>query len=220
MDIWIYTADTETLNDPFAYGEAYGSLPFARRQKADRFRFPQDKIRSVGAGLLLQKACRAHGLDGADEKLLLGENDKPYFVDYPDWQFNLSHAGNRVLCALSHVPVGCDLEEIRKADIPVARRFFTKEEVDWLLQESDQNKAFYRLWTWKESFLKCIGRGFSFAPDRFIVLPDEKGISLQCEEYADRKFAFREIHTADGYCSTVCVETYEEINLHTISVAF
>ena len=41
------------------------------------------------------------------------ERGKPYFPQFPGLHFNLSHSGQLTLCALSHLPVGVDIEQLR-----------------------------------------------------------------------------------------------------------
>ena len=89
--------------------------------------------------------------------------------------FNLSHAGDATLVALSlDGPLGVDLEpaDRRPRDLmAVARRYFHRGEVDYLqkLQESERQRAWLRIWTLKEALLKAEGGGLAFGLDRFAV---------------------------------------------------
>ena len=46
----------------------------------------------------------------------IGEHGKPYLQDYPEVHFNLSHAGNRVMCVVSPEPAGCDIEGVESRE--------------------------------------------------------------------------------------------------------
>lgn len=74
--------------------------------------------------------------------------------------FNLSHSGDWMVCAVSAgVPVGVDVEHTaRKRDVMrLARRFYSVKEVKALeaLAENEQRSSFFDLWTLKESAVKA-----------------------------------------------------------------
>ncbi len=74
--------------------------------------------------------------------------------------------------------MGLDLQQIRAEDKSrLAGRFFHPLETDWLSrQPTDQ---FYRMWAYKESYVKYTGEGLSHSLDRFCVVgrlqEDEEG---------------------------------------------
>ena len=81
---------------------------------------------------------------------------KPYFPQYPDICFNLSHSYGAVVCALHDRPVGVDIERLR----PAPKR----------LASGTDDLSFFRLWTAKEASVKREGKGVAallrdFAPD-------------------------------------------------------
>ena len=88
------------------------------------------------------------------------EDGKPYLVGR-EICFNLSHSERIALCSVSDETVGCDVEKIRVYNPKVAKRFFTEEEFSLLEKSDNQDLMFTRLWTMKESILKCLGTGLS-----------------------------------------------------------
>lgn len=84
-------------------------------------------------------------------------NGKPVYRN-SDIHFNLSHAGNYVVCAVSDKAVGVDIERQRKNVIRVAKRFFTQAECDWIGNDS---LKFSRIWTLKEAYAKLTGEGIA-----------------------------------------------------------
>lgn len=84
-------------------------------------------------------------------------NGKPVYKN-SDIHFNLSHAGNYVVCAVSDKAVGVDIERQRKNVIRVAKRFFTQAECDWI---GDESLKFSRIWTLKEAYAKLTGEGIA-----------------------------------------------------------
>jgi phosphopantetheinyl transferase len=80
--------------------------------------------------------------------------------------FNLSHSGDCIAIGVADTDIGVDIERLRPmphAD-EVARHVFHPEELHWLAHQPDALRAFFRLWTLKESLLKAVGTGFSVPP--------------------------------------------------------
>ena len=167
---FVYAADITPLKAEKNYNSAFLSMPEDRRARTDRLKQPEDRTRSVGAYLLLQQAYKAYTkVDDDLPQILIGDNGKPYF-DACNIHFNLSHAGDLVLCALSYRPVGCDVERKSKNFEGIAKRFFAPEEYDWIMQETDSGQAFIKIWTLKESLLKATGLGIGYPMDSFSVV--------------------------------------------------
>lgn len=175
----IYEADVAPLASSALFDLFYARVPAARRAKVDRLRAPEAKRLSLGAGALLVRALSSAGLDGSSVLLSEGPQGKPFLPDFPDLQFNLSHAGTRVLCVLSSLPCGGDVERLGRGSPALARRFFAPDENAVLEAERSAGgeeafQAFFtRIWTRKESFLKATGEGLFRPLSRFSVLsPD------------------------------------------------
>lgn len=84
---------------------------------------------------------------------------KPYFPQFPGLHFNLSHSGRLTLCALSHRPVGVDIEQIRPRGASLPRYALTAAEyADWEAAGGGW-PAFYALWTRREAWCKYTGKG-------------------------------------------------------------
>ena len=66
-----------------------------------------------GAYRLLALAARqAWGLEELP-RMERRAGGKPYFPDRPELEFNLSHSGDLLLCALDGSPVGADIQQVR-----------------------------------------------------------------------------------------------------------
>ena len=133
-----------------------------RYDKIQRFHFEQDKIRGLYAGVLLRFALKKHyGLEGASLAFEKNEYGKPALKDYKEIQFNLSHSGNWVVCALSDKAIGVDVEEIKAKNLDIAKRFYAPAEYEWLKNSENPNQLFFTYWTLKESYVKAEGKGMS-----------------------------------------------------------
>lgn len=100
---------------------------------------------------------------------------KPYFPDYPQCWFSLSHSGGIALCALSDAgPVGVDVELVRPHREGLPQYAFSPEE---LVDFDGSWEDFARLWTVKESW--CKRQDIPLFPPRKAGLPD-----CPCGSYA------------------------------------
>lgn len=102
--------------------------------------------------------CR-FGIDSNKTAISRTENGKPYFVNYPNLHFNISHSGSAIAVAFSSSPVGIDIEVIRDINLSVAKRFFNKSDYGELcsLESENADIRFLELWTQKEANLKMQG---------------------------------------------------------------
>lgn len=155
------------------YNKWYSLMSDDKQQRVDRFRFLDDKKRTVVGEMLARKAI-AEWCSVAPESITFGikEHGKPYAKDLAV-EFNISHSGDMVVCAVDDKPVGIDVELIRPVDLTVAKRIFTAEELLDLFGHTptEQNftyttdneilTRFFELWTAKEAYGKCIGEGIT-----------------------------------------------------------
>lgn len=109
-----------------------------------------------------------------------------------DFEFNISHSGNMVVCVFSKEQVGIDIEEIIKMDFENFNSIFTTAELDEI-KNSDGLK-FYELWTAKEAVVKAIGKGLSIPISNIEVTDDYA-------RYNDIKW-FKEKIICDNYYCT------------------
>lgn len=204
----IYAMDTEELSDEAFFKKCYEELSNYRREKIDKFRLLEDKKRAMGAGLLLDKGLREYGLKEAGVRIAQGENGKPYLPDYPDIHFNLTHSGNMVLAVFAGTETGCDIEKIKPANLKLAKRFFSPNEYAYLsdLKGEKQERAFCRIWTLKESFLKVTGMGIRLPLNsfEFDISRENQGILVR-QSYDENPYEFQE-YDFGMYHAAVCVQ--------------
>ena len=203
----LYLASTEALRDEARFARLLETVPDTRREKVLAFRPDSARRLSLGAGLLLNFALAAEGLE-ADE-IRVTEYGKPYLPALPDFHFSLSHSGERVLCAVSGKSVGCDIEAPGRYDPKIAKRFFHPSESAWLfsLPEAEQPAAFLRLWTCKESYIKALGRGLSQPLDSFAVQLEPVGLAQAADE---RPWQLRSFRDGDCACALCGLEGVED----------
>ena len=202
VPVRVYIADTSPLLDKGLFERIYNSVSEARRIKTDRLRFDKDKRLSLGAEYLLMRALADFGIEYAGYAMLTGPQGKPYLSGCPV-QFNLSHSENRVMCTVSAAELGCDVEMVRSVELRLARRFFAEDEFQLVSAYKNPADMFYRLWTLKESYIKCTGQGFSRPLNSFSVLPGP----AECRMKQDFDVTLKEFDLNDGYKYAVCVKS-------------
>lgn len=184
-----------------------------RREKIDKLSLKSSKYLSLGVELLIKKACEDFGIDYLNEEIVIGEYGKPYFKN-SKYFFNTSHSGKYALCVISDVEVGCDIEEIKDYKERVAQRFFTEKENNYLKITHDKVGLFYRFWTLKESYIKCIGKGFGMSLQDFELDNNDNDIIIKGND----NYSFLE-QSCDGYQISICLNTKEkEKYLHNTSL--
>lgn len=160
-------------------------------------------MRSLAAEMLLTEGLSKLGISYANEKIIENEYGKPYLESQKIF-FNFSHSGDRVFLALSPNEVGCDVEIIRKPNLKIAERYFTEEEKKAIESAKNKEEAFYTIWTLKESFVKCEGKGFAIPFSTFGVFLLENGqwTDVPIGDRIYRMFTRKK----DGYVFSVCLK--------------
>ncbi len=137
------------------------------RQRADRFKFAEDRARFVLARGLLGRCLRDH-LDYpvAPLNLALTPQGRPFLPEDPEVQFSLSHSHDWVAVAVSlGTRVGIDLELVQTdLQFPeLAERIFSENDLQTFqsLSVEERPVAFFRAWTGKEAYLKANGVGIA-----------------------------------------------------------
>lgn len=179
----------ELLPDDAAYESAYSRLPTWRRRKCDAFRFMADRRRSVAAWLLLRQMLAERGFDA--DSLSVTENafGKPAFEPSVGLHFSISHAGDRVMSAVSDAEVGCDVERIVSVDGGMLRAVLCDAERERIAElfGAARDRMFTRLWVRKESYVKAVGRGIDldFATFSALESPPASGWTWRNFDYGD-----------------------------------
>lgn len=164
----VYIADLTGLENQ--YDEKLNMLHKSRADKLASYKMPADKVRGLGAGLLLEKGLEDYLqsalLKDAEGRYIIeydyGPRGKPYFKDYPELHFSLSHSGNVAVLALADVEVGIDVQEFRGFQEKIAKRFYHEEEnklLDDVSDPAEKEALFYKIWTGKEAYIKYTGKG-------------------------------------------------------------
>ncbi len=159
--------------------------------------------RAAREDMLYSAASIFTGLDKSSFKKAADEKGKPFFEGMPDLHFSISHSGGYWACAFGRSRLGLDLQRhdgCRRESI--AKRFFHRDEAEYLESRSYAEKDFFELWAKKESYVKYVGEGLGIGLESFSVLDAEKDYEL------------RVLPFIEGYTLCLCSKRIEAVRLH------
>lgn len=181
----IHVWDAEKPVDSNRYSAFYEILDELEKQRADRFRSEQHRIRFVSCRGWLRLLLSAYtGVDPGYVALVNGEFGKPRLkqnAPNTGLVFNVSHSFDRMVFAFGlDCMLGVDIERLRDINrLPalVDRICSETEKKSWQqLPEEQQLRTFYSIWVRKESIIKAQGRGLSLGMQDCVLT----GRSLDC----------------------------------------
>lgn len=168
----------------------------------------RDKIRTlIGEILIRTIIIQELKINNNNIKFSRNQYGKPYLENYPEFNFNISHSGEYVLCVWDNKFIGIDIEEIKPIECDkIAKNFFTKKEIAYILNQDVeiQLNKFYEIWTLKESYIKCCGQGMSIPLNSFSIEVDQyKHIKVfSNNEYGEHTFKLLDVDL--GYKASIC----------------
>ena len=214
MNIKSYLFDISSLNE-----ESFNKLlPYVkeyRRDKISKLSLVKSKYLSLAVELLIKKACEDFGIDYQKEEIVFNQHGKPLFKN-SSYQFNTAHSGDYALCVISDVECGCDIERVKEYKERVAERFFSANEKQYLELSNEKEDLFYRLWTLKESYLKCIGKGLSVPLNSFELIAENNNIIIK-DKNDYQFFEFKHDNYRIAFCLNIN-EKEKEKYVHSTSL--
>jgi len=179
-------------------------LPQELQKKTMKYYRWQDRYASLFGKHLLKELLLTYGFnDDCLSSLKKTAFGRLYIDDHID--FNISHSGTNVVCAMSDsLTVGIDVEEVKAIDINDFKPFLRGEEWDALIKSSSLGYDFYSLWTRKESLIKADGRGLSIDLTDVKVY-DEKGIIVN--EPDKNTWHFQKLDQKDDAVMHLCTNS-------------
>jgi len=176
VDIWTARLDLSDVELPVCLS----LLSSEEKQRTNRYRSFTDArrfaisrafLRSVLAGYVEQSPGAL--------RFEYSEYGKPLLHERAGFEFNLSHAGELAVLAVTTVaPIGVDVELVRTIPdlLPIANSLFSSIEYDEIESKcaNCRLRAFLNCWTRKEAIVKALGEGLSIPLNLFSV-------SVECE---------------------------------------
>lgn len=194
-NIKTYLLDVSSLEEKFEV--LLSGVKKYRQEKIAKLTLKNSKLLSLGVELLIKKACLDFDIDYESLEIEFNESGKPYFKN-SKYFFNTAHSGKYAICVISDKEIGIDIEEIKDFKEKVAERIFTKKEKQYIEICADKEDMFYRLWTLKESYSKCIGKGLNIpfnqielsGEDNRIVVNGGKEYQFYEQKYENYRIAW------------------------------
>lgn len=113
------------------------------------------------------------------------KNNKPFIQD-SNLNFNISHSGKTILCAISkhNIQLGIDVEEIEEIDVKGFSNVLHQNEFNKIIQ-TNSSDLFYKYWTRKEAYTKAIGIGITMPLDKIDTTNNMITVSKNNNSYLD-----------------------------------
>jgi 4'-phosphopantetheinyl transferase len=191
-----YTRLRETFTE-VQWQQWLATLPLAMQQQNRRYVQWADRLRHLFGKLLLRDALIQYGF-GPDclEHLYYNEFKRPYIHEGID--FNLSHSGDYVVCAITRgAKVGIDVEQISPVDFDDFDRVMTEGQWGRIHAAPDPHRMFFTCWAIKESMIKAESSGMSLPLLQIHI----RGNHVH---YEGGMWHVRELPLDEGYCTWVC----------------
>lgn len=150
-------------------------------QKAEKFYRQEDKIRFIiGKGFLRRLIGKYQKISPKTVLFRHNKQNKPLLATQNNFHFNISHAGEWVVFALSSAATGIDIEPINSSFNyqEVVPQFLEPSEIEFIAKSAYPHQSFFKLWTRKEAFLKALGWGLTDHLNQYCFLDGWRTISL------------------------------------------
>ncbi len=184
-----------------------------KKEKIKRFRFYEDKLRSLFGELLLQYALKNYWhLDYNNIEIIDDDFGKPILVGQKIF-FNISHSGDWVSLICSENSCGIDVEKIENPPFEIMNKNYSQDEIDQVknVEQKIQKINFYKIWTLKESYIKMIGKGLSIPLDSFTInMRDETIISVVENNCIASDVSFQLFNPDSYHIMAVCLYKYSQ----------
>lgn len=182
--------------------------------RANKFYFPEHKRRFIVArGILRQLLSNYLNISPKKIEFDYGDRGKPQLSKSSNnsLQFNVSHSQEYALFGFaSDRLIGVDIEYLREMPdaIKIARRFFSPPEFQLIasLDDQQQQKVFFKLWTAKEAYLKALGTGLAGSLNSIeISFEDDNLLITEGTAILDNWFICSYI-PADNYVAAMAID--------------
>ena len=157
--------------------------------KANKYRQENDRLLSIGAGFLISKFI-------GKKEIFSSKNGKLYAKD--GCFFNISHSGKYAIIGVSEDrEIGIDIQLIDENNL---------KPIQYVSDESLPLNEMFRLWSNKESLIKCLGANMS-------IIKDVPGLPLKgVRTYLNEKF-YTDSTIFEGYSISVTLKGEEPFEI-------
>ena len=198
----VYYFNITVLRNRKIFDQQVKTLDNERAEKVEGLRVTADKLRCVGAGILIHFVREQYGIDS---DVAVDKFGKPYFVN-SDIKFNISHSGMFVIMAVSDYNLGIDIQKIKEDKHRIAEKSFLASECEYINEIEDEKvmqQRFCEVWTLKEAYLKNIGIGLRKPLNSFEIQLGGDAPSIK----GKIDYHFVQFKINDLYMVAICTDT-------------
>ncbi|PSF36760.1 4'-phosphopantetheinyl transferase [Aphanothece hegewaldii CCALA 016] len=201
------------------------------KERAMRFRFAEHRRRFIVArGGLREILGHYLNLAPQDVRFEYNAKGKPFLCSSlnRELQFNVSHSHELALYGVAQSSkIGVDLEYVRTVkDLEhIAERFFCPSEAAIVktLSSKEKEKAFFKIWTAKEAYLKATGEGIAGGLNQVEVSISKRSASQRAsgqfqglksiagDEQAVNQWRLWSFFPKPDYVATIAVEDVDRV---------
>lgn len=166
IEVWLLKFDFDSTQ----FIDDWPLLSVNEQLRAQRFHQHKDRVRSIAARAALRRLLAERVMSSPNDiQIELDKFGKPFLPACFGIEFNISHAGDYALIALSTLgKIGVDIEYRHRNISDLCIHVLTPVE---RTQRVWSNKNFIELWVAKESVLKALGFGITEYLQAITVLP-------------------------------------------------
>lgn len=188
-EIIVYLIDINRTDvDSLFHSEFFSN---EERQSFDKYTHEVVKKEKIVSTYLKNKYIKDYYVD---------ENGKPLAKDK---YFNISHSHGLIALVIDTVPVGIDVELIRKYDEKLQSFISSNEEKEYI----SDDKSFFEIWTNKEALVKAFGLGLREDVKKIPSLPINGRREYHGHHYLNKTFYYQD------YVLTISRESGEEYQI-------
>ena len=191
--VYVYYCKNDVLSEP-VYRSWMHLMPLKFVQKLNKLVHRHDAQASLLGRVLLLYALKQLGYG----YLMLSDiqfnvYQRPYF-DNTDIDFNISHSGEYVVCAVSKQDrVGIDIEQVKPILLDDFIPILSEQELEEIqCHPAGKLEGFYRIWTQKEALVKAEGSGLNLPVKEIQIINGQALLS-------GSTWHLYELHLSDGY---------------------
>lgn len=197
----IYYLNITALRNRDVFASKIKEIDSSRRAKIERYKSVDDKLRCLGAGILINFIRqRYHILQNP-----VSDKFGKLKFENADIAFNISHSGLYVIAVVSENEVGIDIQRIQSDKHRIAEKNFLPSECEYINRIEDDEimqQRFCEVWTIKEAYLKNIGIGLRKPLNSFEI--DLRGEQPKIVD--NNRYSFVQFKMDGRYIVTVCVD--------------
>ena len=153
----IYSVNITDIDENL-FGIWYDRMSSEKKDSVVKMQSEHKRKLRIAADMLCRKGISEFcGVPENEITIRLTSLGKPYAAGLPV-NFSISHSGDYAVCAVSGNEIGIDIEKIRAVHPRAYEKFCTEKEARYI--DSEEN-GFFKIWTLKEAYFKCIGTGIT-----------------------------------------------------------